>query len=57
MYKDTYQPFVNLLEGTNETKFNAGKQQNLFKLKKVKRNYLNVSYKMTNKYLPRKSGI
>ena len=35
MYKDTYQPFVNLLEGTNETKFNAGKQQNLFKLKKV----------------------
>ena len=58
MYIDTYQLFVNLVEGANKTKFNAGKQRNNFTLISylVKSNYLNVSYKRTNKYLARKVG-
>ena len=58
MYIDTYQPFVNLVEDANKTKFNAGKQRNHFTLSSylVKINYLNVSYKRTNKYLARKVG-
>ena len=33
-YIDTYQPSVNLVEGANKTKFNAGKQRNYFTLGK-----------------------